>query len=97
MIDPGEVGDLVVAEVGDHGALRRRFPRERRAVAPDPRHRPGERTPLWQQRLKAQSLLQVARKYGSFPVILETYRECLQDVFDLLRRCAGLLLAAEDA
>src|SRR5262249_20103835 len=48
-----------------------------------PRRRPGERTPLWQQRLKAQSLLQVARKYGSFPVILETYRECLQDVFDL--------------
>ncbi|HTR33959.1 MAG TPA: hypothetical protein VMH47_08795, partial [Gaiellaceae bacterium] len=42
-----------------------------------------QRTPLWQQRLKAQSLLQVARKYGSFPVILETYRECLQDVFDL--------------
>ena len=48
-----------------------------------PRRRPGERTPLWQQRLKAQSLLQVARKYGSFPMILETYRECLQDVFDL--------------
>src|SRR5581483_7092029 len=43
---------------------------------------------LWQQRLKAQSLLQVARKYGSFPIVLETYRECLQDVFDLpaLRR-----------
>ena len=48
-----------------------------------PRRRPGQRTPLWQQRLKAQSLLQVARRYGSFPVILETYRECLQDVFDL--------------
>ncbi|TML72342.1 MAG: DEAD/DEAH box helicase, partial [Actinobacteria bacterium] len=47
------------------------------------RRRPGQRTPLWQQRLKAQSLLQVARRYGSFPVILETYRECLQDVFDL--------------
>jgi len=38
---------------------------------------------LWQQRLKAQSLLQVARKYASFPIVLETYRECLQDVFDL--------------
>jgi len=38
---------------------------------------------LWQQRLKAQGLLQVARRYGSFPIILETYRECLQDVFDL--------------
>src|SRR6185437_11651270 len=45
--------------------------------------RPGERTPLWQQRLKAQSLLQVARRYPAFPVVLETYRECLQDVFDL--------------
>src|SRR5204863_2547543 len=48
-----------------------------------PRRRPGQRTPLWQQRLKAQGLLQVARSFGSFPVILETYRECLQDVFDL--------------
>ncbi len=48
-----------------------------------PRRRPGKRTPLWQQRLKAQSLLEVARGYGSFPVVLETYRECLQDVFDL--------------
>src|SRR5207244_3013134 len=48
-----------------------------------PRRRPDQRTPLWQQRLKAQGLLQVARRYGSFPVILETYRECLQDVFDL--------------
>ncbi len=48
-----------------------------------PRRRPGQRTPLWQQRLKAQSLLQVARRYGSFPIVLETYRECLQDVFDL--------------
>src|SRR5205085_1581085 len=48
-----------------------------------PRRRPGERTPLWQQRLKAQSLLQVARRYPAFPVVLETYRECLQDVFDL--------------
>src|SRR4029450_12957437 len=44
---------------------------------------PGKRTPLWQQRLKAQSLLEVARRFGQFPVILETYRECLQDVFDL--------------
>jgi ATP-dependent Lhr-like helicase len=48
-----------------------------------PRRRPGQRTPLWQQRLKAQGLLQVARRYADFPVILETYRECLQDVFDL--------------
>ena len=49
---------------------------------------PGQRTPLWQQRLKSQNLLQVARRYPQFPIVLETYRECLQDVFDLpaLRR-----------
>ena len=92
MIDPGEVEDLVVAEVGDTALFGARFRENAGRSLLIPRRRPGERTPLWQQRLKAQSLLQVARRYGSFPVILETYRECLQDVFDLpaLRRsCWG--------
>ena len=80
---PGEVEDLVVAEVGDTALFGARFRENAGRSLLIPRRRPGERTPLWQQRLKAQSLLQVARKYGSFPVILETYRECLQDVFDL--------------
>ena len=83
MIDPGEVEDLVVAEVGDTALFGARFRENAGRSLLIPRRRPGERTPLWQQRLKAQSLLQVARRYGSFPVILETYRECLQDVFDL--------------
>ncbi len=48
-----------------------------------PRARPGKRTPLWQQRLKAQSLLEVAKKYDDFPIVLETYRECLRDVLDV--------------
>src|SRR6202044_3098710 len=48
-----------------------------------PRARPGKRTPLWQQRLKSQSLLEVAKQYGEFPIILETYRECLRDVLDV--------------
>ena len=48
-----------------------------------PRAYPGKRTPLWQQRLKAQSLLEVAKGYGQFPIVLETYRECLRDVLDL--------------
>ena len=83
MINPGEVEDLVVAELGDTALFGARFRENAGRSLLIPRRRPGERTPLWQQRLKAQSLLQVARKYGSFPVILETYRECLQDVFDL--------------
>ena len=48
-----------------------------------PRAYPGRRTPLWQQRLKAQSLLEVARRYDDFPIVLETYRECLRDVLDV--------------
>src|SRR6202044_635860 len=48
-----------------------------------PRARPGKRTPLWQQRLKSQSLLEVAKQYGEFPIVLETFRECLRDVLDL--------------
>jgi ATP-dependent Lhr-like helicase len=82
-IDPADIEDLVVSEVGDTALFGARFRENAARALLIPRRRPGERTPLWQQRLKAQSLLQVARKYGSFPVILETYRECLQDVFDL--------------
>src|SRR5439155_24565615 len=82
-IDPDEVEDIVVGEVGESALFGARFRENAARALLIPRRRPGERTPLWQQRLKAQSLLQVARKYGSFPVILETYRECLQDVFDL--------------
>jgi len=83
LIDPADVENLVVQEVGDSALFGARFRENAGRALLIPRRRPGERTPLWQQRLKAQSLLQVARKYGSFPVILETYRECLQDVFDL--------------
>src|SRR5581483_1529216 len=48
-----------------------------------PKRRPGQRAPLWQQRKRAADLLAVASRYGSFPVLLETYRECLRDFFDM--------------
>ncbi|MGH2519557.1 MAG: DEAD/DEAH box helicase, partial [Chloroflexota bacterium] len=48
-----------------------------------PRQSPQRRTPLWLQRIKAADLLQVARKYASFPVVIETYRECLRDLLDV--------------
>src|SRR2546423_2361415 len=83
LVDPDEVEDLVVAELGGSALFGARFRENAARALLIPRRRPGERTPLWQQRLKAQGLLQVARRYGSFPVVLETYRECLQDVFDL--------------
>ena len=48
-----------------------------------PRKRPGERTPLWAQRKRSADLLAVAARHPSFPILLETYRECMRDVFDL--------------
>ena len=83
LIGPDEIEELVVGEVGQTALFGSRFRENAARALLIPRRRPGQRTPLWQQRLKAQNLLQVARKYGSFPIVLETYRECLQDVFDL--------------
>ncbi len=83
VISPEDVEELVVQEVGQSALFGARFRENAARALLIPRRRPDQRTPLWQQRLKAQGLLQVARRYGSIPVILETYRECLQDVFDL--------------
>ena len=83
LVGAGELDDLVVSELGGTALFGARFRENAARSLLIPRRRPGQRTPLWQQRLKAQSLLQVARRYADFPVVLETYRECLQDVFDL--------------
>jgi ATP-dependent Lhr-like helicase len=47
------------------------------------RRRPGQRSPLWAQRIKAQDLLASVRQYPNFPIVIETYRQALADVFDL--------------
>jgi ATP-dependent Lhr-like helicase len=83
IVDPQEMEELVIAELGGTALFGARFRENAARALLIPRRRPGQRTPLWQQRLKAQGLLQVARRYADFPVVLETYRECLQDVFDL--------------
>ncbi|HZO60736.1 MAG TPA: DEAD/DEAH box helicase [Solirubrobacterales bacterium] len=83
LLDPEELEDLVTSELGNTALFGSRF---REAAARSlliPRRMPNQRTPLWQQRLKAQGLLQVARRFGEFPVVLETYRECMQDWLDL--------------
>jgi ATP-dependent Lhr-like helicase len=83
MLEPDEVEDLVVAELGSSALFGARFRENAARALLIPRARPGRRTPLWQQRLKSQSLLEVARQYGDFPIVLETYRECLRDVLDV--------------
>jgi ATP-dependent Lhr-like helicase len=82
-IGPDEIEELVVNELGESALYGSRFRENAARALLIPRRRPGQRTPLWQQRLKAQNLLEIARRFPAFPIVLETYRECLQDVFDL--------------
>jgi ATP-dependent helicase Lhr and Lhr-like helicase len=82
-LDPGEVEEVIVAELGGSALFGARFRENAGRALLIPRAYPGRRTPLWQQRLKSQSLLEVARRYPDFPIVLETYRECLRDVLDL--------------
>jgi len=83
LIEPDELEDLVVGELSGSALFGSHFRENAARSLLIPRAYPGKRTPLWQQRLKAQSLLEVARDFPRFPVVLETYREVLRDVLDL--------------
>ena len=95
LLDPEEVEQVVTAELGSSALFAARFRECAARALLLPRRQPGRRSPLWQQRQRAAQLLAVASGYGSFPIVLETMRECLQDVFDvpalvgLMRDLAG--------
>jgi ATP-dependent Lhr-like helicase len=83
LLEAAEVEDLVTAEVGGSALFASRFRECAARALLLPRRDPRRRTPLWQQRQRSAQLLSVAAQYGTFPVLLETMRECLQDVYDL--------------
>jgi ATP-dependent Lhr-like helicase len=83
LFDPEELEQIVTAEVGGSALFASRFRECAARALLLPRQTPGKRQPLWQQRQRSAQLLDVARKYPSFPIVLETVRECLQDVYDL--------------
>ena len=78
-----EVEHLVIRQLASTSLFAARFREAATRALLLPRRRPGQRAPLWQQRKRAYDLLQVASRFGSFPIVLETYRECLRDVFDV--------------
>ncbi|OBB97125.1 ATP-dependent helicase [Mycobacterium sp. 852002-40037_SCH5390672] len=83
VFDAEEIDPIVTAEVGGSALFASRFRECAARALLLPRRHPGRRSPLWQQRQRAAQLLEVARKYPDFPVVLETIRECLQDVYDV--------------
>ncbi|MDD4866223.1 MAG: ATP-dependent helicase, partial [Mycobacterium sp.] len=83
VFDADEIDPIVTAEVGCSALFASRFRECAARALLLPRRHPGRRAPLWHQRQRAAQLLDVARKYPDFPVVLETVRECLQDVYDV--------------
>ena len=83
LFDPDELDDIVISRLPDTAMFSARFRECSARALLLPRRRPGQRTPLWQQRQRAADLLAVASKYPTFPMLLEATRECVNDVFDL--------------
>jgi ATP-dependent helicase Lhr and Lhr-like helicase len=83
VFDVDEIDPIVTAEVGGSALFASRFRECAARALLLPRRHPGRRSPLWHQRQRAAQLLDVARKYPDFPIVLETIRECLQDVYDV--------------
>src|ERR1700732_5164127 len=80
---PAEFKDLVLGQLGSTSLFAAKFREAAARALLLPRRRPGIRAPLWQQRKRAADLLAVAARFSSFPMLLETYRECVREVFDL--------------
>ena len=80
---PDEIEDVVTRELAGSSLFAARFREAAARALLLPRQHVGKRTPLWAQRKRAADLLAVAQQYPSFPIVLETYRECLRDAFDL--------------
>src|SRR5215467_9765981 len=91
LLDPEEVEPLVGAQLPASALFASRFRENAARALLLPRRRPGQRTPLWQQRQRSADLLKVAGGYADFPILAETYRECVADVFELdaLRELLG--------
>ncbi|MDQ1410520.1 MAG: ATP-dependent helicase Lhr and Lhr-like helicase, partial [Acidobacteriaceae bacterium] len=90
VLSPAEFRELVVRQLGSTSLFAAKFREAASRALLLPKRWPGMRAPLWQQRKRAADLLAVASRFSSFPIILETYRECIRDVFDL-PAAAGIL------
>jgi ATP-dependent Lhr-like helicase len=83
LVESAEANDLVLRQLGSTALFAGRFREAAGRALLLPRRRPDARSALWQLRKRSYDLLSVASRYPSFPLLLETYRECLRDVFDM--------------
>ena len=95
--DPEEVEERIIEELARSPLFASQFRENAARALLLPRRRPGQRTPLFAQRLRAQKLMSIALQFPAFPMVMETYRACLQDVFDMpaLREVLGAAVSGE--
>jgi ATP-dependent Lhr-like helicase len=94
-LTPATAEALIRSELGESALFGLRFRQNAGRALLLPKPDPSKRTPLWLQRLRAKDLLQVVRKFPDFPIVVETYRECLEDDLDLPRLRAFLQKLAD--
>ena len=83
MLDPVDAANLVLRQLGSSALFAAKFRESAARALLLPRRRAQGRAPLWAQRKRAHDLLTVAARFPAFPILLEAYRECLRDVFDM--------------
>src|SRR5262249_58899915 len=84
-LTPENAETFILDELADSALFALRFRQNAARALLLPRGKPGQRAPLWLQRLRGRDLLQVARRHPDFPVVAETFRECLHDHLDVPR------------
>ena len=93
-VTPENVEELVIEELGNSFFFGLRFRHNANRAMLIPRPKPGKRAPLWLQRIRSRDLLEISRQYPSFPIVMETYRESMQDFF-AMDELKSLLLRIE--
>jgi ATP-dependent helicase Lhr and Lhr-like helicase len=84
-LTPESAEELLRSELGESALFGLRFRQNAGRALLMPRPDPAKRSPLWLQRIRAKDLLQAVRRFADFPIVIETYRECLEDDLDLPR------------
>src|SRR5262249_27174315 len=84
-LTPENVEGLILDELADSALFALRFRQNAARSLLLPRVQPGRRAPLWLQRLGGRGLLAIARRHPDFPIVAETFRECLHDHLDVPR------------
>ncbi|OHD70879.1 MAG: hypothetical protein A2W19_08055 [Spirochaetes bacterium RBG_16_49_21] len=83
MVTPENLRELLRKRLETSGFFGAKFRENAARALLLPRASLHRRFPLWLNRLRSKKLMETIARYPDFPILLETWRECFQDAFDL--------------